>query len=623
MTRLYVRNKRLKINPSLILGSGGEAEVYDIGQDRALKLFKQPDHPDIKGIAAEEQAARLRLAEKESKLACFPAHLPQTVISPEDLVFDEHGRLAGYTMKLLRHASLLLRYGDKSFREGRIGMKECVEMLLQLHSTVSGVHRQQVVIGDFNDLNVMVEKSEAFLIDADSFQFGPYRCSVFTERFVDPLLCDPALNYLLLTKDYSEQSDWYAYAVMVFRSLLYVEPYGGVYKPQHGVQAASLRPLKRITVFHPDVRYPKPAKPLKTLSDDLLQFFEDTFVRDRREPFPVSLLNPEEWSVCAKCGLEHARRFCPLCSHLSPTAWQRALVIHKEVSCRTITRTPGVILHAALNGSKLEWLTYEEGVFKRETGEAIARGGLLPGMRAQAAGSMTVLGAGGKLAVFRGGTNEVIAVDTGDDGALFDTSQNNLFYVAQGILYKSGALGRETIGSIISGQARFWSGPDFGFGYYRAQGICRGFVFSSRGSGLNDSVQLAWLRGQVLNARCVFGEKKCWFFATLAVHGKMEFHVQVIGSKGELEAHAVYQKGSLHQESSWLGALGGMCAIKNVLLAATDEGLIRLETEQDRIVKTRDFPDTEPFLNSGVELLCSEEGVYVVGPKEIHLLKSK
>ena len=42
------------------------------------------------------------------------------------------------------------------------------------------------MVGDFNDLNILVTGTDAWLIDADSFQFGTYLSPVFTERFLDP-----------------------------------------------------------------------------------------------------------------------------------------------------------------------------------------------------------------------------------------------------------------------------------------------------------------------------------------------------------------------------------------------------------------------------------------------------
>ena len=146
-----------------------------------------------------------------------------------------------------------------------------LQIFKDLHGTVMGIHGKQVVIGDFNDLNVLVKGTEAYMVDADSFQFGRFPCRVFTARFVDPLLCDPKSHSPMLVKPHNSESDWYAYAVMLMQCLLYVDPYGGVYIPKDRAKKIPhpQRPLKRVTIFNPEVRYPKPAVHYNVLPDDL------------------------------------------------------------------------------------------------------------------------------------------------------------------------------------------------------------------------------------------------------------------------------------------------------------------------------------------------------------------
>ena len=118
----------------------------------------------------------------------------------------------------------------------------------------------------------MTSRLVAYLIDADSFQFGPFLCRVFTARFVDPLLCVPDATQLLLHQPHTAASDGYAYTVMLMQCLLFVGPYGGVYRPKDPAHRVphEARPLHRMTIFHPEVQYPKPAIPYGTLPDELL-----------------------------------------------------------------------------------------------------------------------------------------------------------------------------------------------------------------------------------------------------------------------------------------------------------------------------------------------------------------
>jgi len=161
-------------------------------------------------MAEAQQGARERLALHQQKLMQFPQSLPERVIAPQGLVMNQSGRrILGYTMPLLTNAEVLLRYCDRRRRVGdhrqvqqAVTTQSIVDLFLDLHETVAKLHFADVVIGDFNDLNILVQGTQAFLIDADSFQFGSFPCSVFTARFVDPLLCDPQETQPMLGRPY-------------------------------------------------------------------------------------------------------------------------------------------------------------------------------------------------------------------------------------------------------------------------------------------------------------------------------------------------------------------------------------------------------------------------------------
>ena len=389
---VYIHQRKVKLKPQDVLGKGGEAEVFRWQSDRVIKLFKPPNHPDYAGLPQAQQAATQRLATQPKKLRQFPSSLPSTVIAPQELVTDRSGQqVLGYTMPLVPDATALLHYGERRFRQG-ISPQQVVEIFRNLYDTVVQIHQQQVIIGDFNDLNVLVKDTIAYLIDADSFQFGAFPCMMFTARFVDPLLCDAQQNQPLLQQSHTATSDWYAFTVMLMQCLLFVDPYGGVYRPKDPAQQipATARPLRRITVFHPEVRYPKPALPYDRLSDDLVDHFQAVFCQDWRGVFPRSLLDHLHWKACPTCGLDHARSHCPTCeagliSHLktsvtSPTAAIVASVVTRgTVIATAVFSTSGLILYAAphtASGSKatLGWIYWQGNHFYQGDGTPLLEG---------------------------------------------------------------------------------------------------------------------------------------------------------------------------------------------------------------------------------------------------------
>jgi DNA-binding helix-hairpin-helix protein with protein kinase domain len=342
---VYVQDNKVFVDPQKSIGKGGEADIFDIGSGKALKLYKPPSHPDYAAEPHEQEGARKRLAEHQTKLREFPTNLPPKVVVPEALATDQGGKkIIGYVMKLLAKPEPLIRYSDKDFRLAGVPSGKVVEDFSDLHQTVDGIHRAGAVIGDFNYLNVLINKEGVFIIDADSFQFGRYLCRMYTAMFVDPLLCDGPNSKLTLSKPHTPESDWYAFAVMLMQCLLFVDPYGGIYRPKNKTKQVphGLRPLHRITVFDPEVTYPKPAVPYKVLPDDLLQYFHQVFKMDKRETFPPKLLKELQWQTCPQCHSEHARNICPFCAHVAPAAVKEVTRVRGKVTATTIFQTRGI-----------------------------------------------------------------------------------------------------------------------------------------------------------------------------------------------------------------------------------------------------------------------------------------
>lgn len=620
---VLLNGKRTKLNPAQSIGKGGEADVFNIGQNRALKIFKNASHPDYHGLPHEQQAAQERLAVHQEKLKAFPRSLPARIVKPEDLATNLTGKqIVGYSMKFLAGGELLLRYSDRTFRQAGVTNESVVSIFKDLHTTVGDLHRSGVVIGDFNDLNVMVLGTEANLIDADSFQFGKFFCQVFTQRFVDPLLCDPQAQSLMLFRPHTADSDWYAFAVMLMQCLLFVDPYGGIYKPKGGSKPAvphDLRPLHRITVFNPAVRYPKPAIPYKVLPDELLQYFHLVFEKDSRGQFPADLLDTLRWTTCTACNTEHARMVCPNCAQAAPAAVKSVTVIRGTVTATQLFTTRGRILAVEYQNGDLRWLVHENGTYRREDGGTVLHGGLDPKMHFGLCGNRTLLARDGLLLTLTPDNPQIdrLSVDMYHNQPAVAATENARYWVTSGQLMRDGSYGPELVGEVLTGQTQFWVGSKFGFGFYRAGELSVAFTFHTAQPGLNDNVTLPKFRGQLLEANCLFTDDRAWFFTSENIQGRTVNRCTVIRPNGTIEATTEAEAG----DGSWLSTLRGKCAVGNFLLVATDDGIIRMEPKFNQILKTREFPDTESFVDAGCQLIAGRQGLYVVTSQEIRLLE--
>lgn len=619
---VYIDGQRIRLDPSASIGKGGEADVFKIGNGMVVKVYKQPNHPDLAGDPREQEGARQRLEEHQRKLPAFPRTLPSHVVVPQKLATDRTGgRIVGYTMPMVLNAEVLLRYADIQWREsGGIAPATVTEIFRDLARTVTLVHDAKVIIGDFNDLNVLVSQADAYLIDADSMQFGPFMCRVFTARFVDPLLCDPKRNSPMLVRAYTPDSDWYAYTVMLMQCLLFAGPYAGVYRPKRVADRIEhdARPLRRITVFNPEVKRPKVMLNPDILPDDVLQYLHLTFERDRRGPFPVALLDQLRWMTCPACKTVHARGVCPIC-HIAPPAAVREVVhIRGTVTATRVFHTGGVVLHASVQGDKLRWLYHANNAFRREDDGVVLNGALDQQMRFRIRGKTTVVGKNGQLATLTPGQQpEVTAVDSYGQLPVFDTTEDATYWVSNGQLQHTDTLGPKYIGDVLGGQTLIWVGPTFGFGFYRAGQMQVAFVFDVNARGINDTVALPTLGGHLVDATCAFSREYCWVFTSVHTGGMTTNRCTVIDRHGVVRATAQAHEG----DDSWLGTLRGKAATGDSLLASTDDGIVRVRLDGNAIVVAQEFPDTEPFVNAHVHLHAAREGLYAVGHNDITLLQ--
>lgn len=644
MSSLIVAGKRVALDPAATLGKGGEADVYRIDPTTALKVFKGPDHPDI---VSDPDRARLateatrRIAEHQRKLPAFPAGLPDRVIAPKDLAMDDRGLIAGYTMSLVPNARELLQvHRDKELRN-KITGGSLLKLFLRLHALVDGIHKAGVVIGDFNDLNVLVRGADTddpdpYEIDADSMQFGPFLCPMFTSRFVDPTLCDQKERSPILVRPHNANSDWFAFLTMFFQAFLWVGPYGGVHSPKGGGKEVPIdaRSLKRLSVLGTDIIYPKPARPTHILPDDVLDYCLRVFEKDHREPVPRKLLEGMRWTSCADCGYEHARGSCPKCGVAAPAVNQVVTIRGSVTATRVFptARVRGTILQVAHQGGALRILYQENGQMKREDGTVAMAAPARSEMRFRLSGARTMIGMGSRVVVIEPGAQPMqLNVDEFGHRPMFDTNDAHLFRASSGQLVREGAFGfatDELIGSILQGQTTIWTGPEFGFGFYRAGLIFQAFLFREGRRSLNDQVTLPPIPGQLVDAFAVFSSQRCWFFTTSQHQGKLLNRCVVIKSDGSLVATHETTAG----DGTWLSDIRGGCAVTlpgaaggqvHGLFVPTDRGIVRVDADPTGLAETRRFADTEPFVDSSSRLFLAKEGIYVVRSSEIYLITMK
>ncbi len=451
--KVVVQGKAINLNPKDVLGTGGEAVVIKKGK-AAYKIFHQP---------SREKTQKLQSLLKKRLL------LPDRVLAPLKLVKAAGGGgVIGYMMPLADPgAEPLAKLSNRNFRKtSRINIKDVTDIFLDTYRTVEKLHSAGFVVGDLNDLNEIFLGDKVYFIDVDSFQFDRFSCQVATEPFLSPTLYNKDLTNGLV---FTPETDWYSFAVLLFRSLLLVHPYGGVHPK---INQLTERVKKRVTAFDKDVRYPKFALNREILSDELLDYFEKTFEKGRISQFPKNILEQYDGILikCSKCHdyFPNNRRQCPACSTKSAFVINQKIILDYEISL--ITETLGQFVYSKLVGNKLYAIAYEDGMAVLHTwkkGEKTQKTVLFPVAR-----DLGFDIAFDKLILSRKGSKQLIVLDA-NDGSVFtktttDLFQNypikagthdSLYRTAGGILLKSemmaGNLVSRTVSTIADEQTWF------------------------------------------------------------------------------------------------------------------------------------------------------------------------
>jgi serine/threonine protein kinase len=602
---LLLRNQKIRTDKLPILGMGGEAIVYSVAGE-ALKVYRQPNDPVFAGDKAQQLAAEQRLQGIAAKLPALQAlRLPSNAIQPTDLLQHPKNKATlGYSMPLLANSEAFARLSERQFRAS-IGSKQAsVALLLALYDLIVALHQQNIVLGDFNDQNVMLSQPQGqarqlSLVDLDSAQFGPWACQTFSARFLDPLLMDATGN---LAKAYTPAADWYAFAVMLMQTLLLVHPFGGVLA---GTPIAE-RIRSGQHVLLPKVKYPKPADAINTLPDHLLDHLRAVFAHQKRDVFPRQLL-ALQFQTCPQCGLEHAHTRCPACYQPS----HRAIVPIARPSKAQMLFQGGQVLVATAYNGQLSWLALQQGQLRRESGAVVWSKPPDPHWQLALHGAKTLVGQRTRGLLLDLTDGDVKKINSFGPGPVFACNHHHLLWLSEGQLWSQGPLGPQSVGQVLDNRSAIWLGPGFGLGISRAESWLSAFLFWPKRHTILDGLKLPAIHGELLKAHAVLSETQAWLFLKAHVQGHEQLDVVVFDENGQQIHH---RRCSPVDLAGFLGAT----AIANALLLPTDEGVMRIRIENgwQQLL----FAETAAFVSSESQLLPAPQGLYVVERDSIVLL---
>ncbi|MCB9762955.1 MAG: hypothetical protein H6739_24350 [Alphaproteobacteria bacterium] len=587
--KLSLNGQTFTPRPQELLGQGGEACVYRFNGE-AVKLYHTKDDAELstRGTKLDALAGRT---------------WPAEVLAPRALLRDAKGRTRGFSMELLSGATDFRRLGQRKWRDGRLTSAQVMALFRQAARLLDALHGQGVVVGDLNDANLVFCGDRVRLIDADSLHLRSHPCTVAHERFLAPELYGVDLSR---SAAFSARTDWYAFAVQLFASLLYVHPYGGVHPSSptllHRAQAGH-------SVLRGDVKTPRTALDPRVLPDVLHAWFDRTFeAGERSRPDPNWLKAP--WRRCT-CGVEYGGRACPACTTTVSTAPRGVSqqIVHGD--CRAVRLFRGGPILAACMQGRLRYVYLDGDTLRREDGRAVGVAGLSPDAVIAIAGAVTWIGEGRTLTGYVDGQARFRHFcDVHQGQSAFAASPRGVVTL-EGDWLVDRTTGRR-LGTALGRQTRLFAGERIGYLFYRPGRLTVHALFRPDRPGLINAA-LPPFEGRLIDVDAQFSDSHVLVWALTEAGGARRAGLWLLDHRGQLVADRTGPADADPLLCAPRALAGGTVAL------AGPDGLVAMAADGGRLVPGRLFPDTRSFVGADMTLFPGPSGsLYTLNHREIH-----
>lgn len=252
--KVNTKTKTFDIDASKAFASGGEGSIIKLNGSLVAKIY----HDSKKAICD------MKLLE----LSVLPSDM---FVKPLEIIY-QNGSPIGYTMDYLEKS--------KYIPLDALVISGCNSVIMEkVCKGVELAHKHNIVIGDLNMLNVMVDQSnnDVKFIDVDSYQTPSFSHSGVVLQEIS----DKQRN-----SEISIPSDCFSLAVCLFTLMTKVHPFKGMHKVyKNGYVDRMLNKLPIITGNEPDIKVPKMfIKP----SNELCAQFNDIFTQGKRYIINIS-----------------------------------------------------------------------------------------------------------------------------------------------------------------------------------------------------------------------------------------------------------------------------------------------------------------------------------------------
>ncbi|MEX0805444.1 MAG: hypothetical protein WD688_19320 [Candidatus Binatia bacterium] len=299
---LYCEGRPTQFSEENSFARGGEGTIHDVDPHVGKVYF--PDRID------DQRREKLHLLQRTRH------HYPANVAAPLALLRNQNGRTDGYTMER-KEGQLLNDLLEAPINQTKDGSLYLLEVFIDILETLNALHAQKVIIGDLNPNNIicahpadsfdigadgydawmhysrrlrsMMLAHQASFIDFDSVQIQGFHCTVKMDRYTDPVILQYIeTGYVSPDPLFSRETDWYAFATLLFEALMGAHPRTGVATdPAIPKTLAGRFEGGKYWVGSQGITPPHAMQSLQWLHKELLDWFRTYFTTVNKRPSPT------------------------------------------------------------------------------------------------------------------------------------------------------------------------------------------------------------------------------------------------------------------------------------------------------------------------------------------------
>jgi serine/threonine protein kinase len=261
-----------RINLLKALNSGGEGTIYETDRPGIVcKIYRKH-----RLTALRQKKIELMLTRDIGEIGiCWPV----------DLALNTDSEFVGYVMprahgKPIQSTMFVKPVLEKTFPNWT--RMDLVNVCIAFLTQIAYLHRLNILIGDINPMNFLVDadSTHLWLVDTDSFQIEGFPCPVGTVNFTAPEIQGKSYSEFLRTKEH----ELFAVATMLFMILLPGKP---PYAQQGGGNPAeNIRAMEFSYSYGSHSNKNAPEGPWRNIWDNLpakvMKGFFETFKNNQR-----------------------------------------------------------------------------------------------------------------------------------------------------------------------------------------------------------------------------------------------------------------------------------------------------------------------------------------------------